>query len=45
MQTDPIKQLMRHFDGEAAAASRQTLTADLVTQDDQGIRNLVKVTM
>ncbi|EFX69564.1 hypothetical protein DAPPUDRAFT_62103, partial [Daphnia pulex] len=40
---DPIKDLLRHFDGEAAAAERQTLTADLVTQDIQGIRDLMKV--
>ncbi|XP_057374768.1 trafficking protein particle complex subunit 12-like [Daphnia carinata] len=41
--TDPIKDLLRHFDGEAAAAERQTLTADMVTQDAQGIRDLIKV--
>lgn len=38
-----MKDLLRHFDGEAAAAERQTLTADLVTQDDEGILNLIKV--
>jgi hypothetical protein len=42
-QVDPIKDLLRHFDGEAAAAERQTLTADLVTQDTEGIRDLIKV--
>nr|CAG4637712.1 EOG090X0439 [Chydorus sphaericus] len=40
---DPIKQLLRHYDGETAAAGRQTLTADLVTQDDRGIKDLIKV--
>lgn len=38
-----MKDLLRHFDGEAAAAERQTPTADLVTQDTQGIRDLIKV--
>lgn len=42
-QTDPMKDLLRHYDGEAAAAERQTLSADLVTQDTQGIRDLIKV--
>nr|CAG4646165.1 EOG090X0439 [Macrothrix elegans] len=27
--TDPMKDLLKHFDGEAAAAERQTLTADM----------------
>jgi hypothetical protein len=38
-----MKDLLRHFDGEAAAAERQALTADLVTRDDQGILTLIKV--
>lgn len=42
-KADPIKQLLRHYDGETAAAGRQTLTADLVTQDDRGIKDLIKV--
>lgn len=42
-KVDPIKQLLRHYDGETAAAGRQTLTADLVTQDDRGIKDLIKV--
>lgn len=40
--TDPIQILLCHFDGEAAAANRQTLTADKVTQDDKGIRDLIQ---
>jgi hypothetical protein len=38
-----MKDLLRHHDGEAAATERQTLTADLVGQDDQGILTLIKV--
>lgn len=38
-----MKELLRHFDGEAAAAARQPLTADMVTPDDQGIRELIQV--
>jgi len=38
-----MKDLLRHLDGETAAAERQTLTADLVSQDDQGILTLIKV--
>lgn len=45
LKTDPIRDLLRHFDGEAAALERQTLTADMVTQDDQGIRELIKVVL
>lgn len=39
---DPIQGLLRHFDGEGAAANRRPLTADLVSQDDNGIRDLIK---
>lgn len=35
--------MLRRFDGDAAAANRQVLTANSVSQDDQGIVKLIEV--
>nr|CAG4640765.1 EOG090X0439 [Eulimnadia texana] len=40
---DPLGEMLRHYDGDAAAANRTVLTADSVTQDDRGIRQLIQV--
>ncbi len=40
--TDPIRDLMTHYHGESEATKRQVLTADSVTHDQRGLRQLIK---
>ena len=40
--TDPIRDLVAHYHGESEAVKRQVLTAAAVTQDQRGLRQLIK---
>lgn len=44
LQVDKVSVNMSRIFGEVEASKRQILTADSVTQDDNGIRELIKVT-
>ena len=39
---DPIKSLVARYRGEAEAAKRQVLTADVVSQDQAGLSQLIE---
>ena len=41
LQGDPVKELMVRFMGDTEASKRFTMTADNVSQDERGLRELI----